>query len=439
VLSGIAGAVGCAALPRAALADRPARSGQASALEQFGIGWTFSRPHACGQYVQGDWWVVGPVEVIGVSPPSQSGARVANGSMVNPKAGPQVQGYDSAMYGEGHAQGRYDAALNAALDVSPQAPLIVPAGSSIVSTISEEEPGARPGLRSAAILTVVDAPPPEGAFRPPYCGADKSPKWNAADLRREELRKLRRARGGPSLAELETQFERPWIDHVRGWLSRYIHPSEAMPDYGRDIAIRVGQASLMLNADIPLERKELLLQRFVQLGIDLYGVAMDGGGWPPDGGHNSGRKLPILFAGLLLGDEGMLGIGRTDVMFSEDAQTFYVEETAPGEINGGHGGYRPEHIGMPEWGIRHATEIFRDNVIWDEDKYRTCCTANAWVGEILTAHVMGLREAWAHEALFDYQDRYMAMEPAEPWRRSKSAWSAAMWDMHRADYPPVWG
>jgi hypothetical protein len=440
VLAGLAGVAGCAALSPAADARRPKDPkdpGEAAKLTRYGITWAFSRPRACGRYVTGDWWVIGPVEIIGISPRSDRGDRVVNGTMINPKAGPQKQGYDSAMYGDKLAAERYVDELNAALGVSPERPLTVRPGSSLVSTISKPQAGARPQLQAAAVLTVVDQPPPADAFRPPYCGADKLARWTTASLHRDQLRAVKSAAGAPSLSEMEAAFERPWIDHVTGWLSRYIHPSENMPDYGREMAIRIGEAGLLLNTDIPLKHKERLLQRFVQLGIDLHGVVQDGGEWPPDGGHGSGRKLPILFAGLLLNNEDMLSVGERKTMFGEDAQTFYVARTPDGRINSGFGEYSPQQVGLPEWGIRHATIPKMDNAAWDA-KYRTCCTANAWVAMVLTAHIMGLKKRWNHDTLFDYQDRYMAHPEDKAWERSMTDWPARMWDMHRKNYPPVW-
>ena len=37
-------------------------------ITQHGITWTFDRDCPAGQFVNGDWWVVGPVQVVSVSP-----------------------------------------------------------------------------------------------------------------------------------------------------------------------------------------------------------------------------------------------------------------------------------------------------------------------------------------------------------------------------------
>ena len=54
-----------------------------------------------------------------------------------------------------------------------------------------------------------------------------------------------------------------------------------------------------------------LTKDLVQYGIDLYGCVKAGYGWPAFGGHRSGRKLPILMAGLLLGDDAMKNVSAS--------------------------------------------------------------------------------------------------------------------------------
>ena len=78
--------------------------------------------------------------------------------------------------------------------------------------------------------------------------------------------------------------------------------------------------------DFTPEQKEPLLDNFVQVGIDLGGIIRAGhSGWPGFGGHGSGRKLPIVFAGLLLGDDQLANINKSfpKAGFGEDEQTAY--------------------------------------------------------------------------------------------------------------------
>jgi len=45
----------------------------ATSISQYGITWTFDKDYPTGQFINGDWWVVGPVTVASVSPaPSQA-------------------------------------------------------------------------------------------------------------------------------------------------------------------------------------------------------------------------------------------------------------------------------------------------------------------------------------------------------------------------------
>ena len=64
---------------------------------------------------------------------------------------------------------------------------------------------------------------------------------------------------------------------------------------------------------------------FVQYGIDLLGIVRAGHpGWPAHAGHGSGRKWPILFAGVMLGDEEIQSFqAKYEARFGEDMQTMY--------------------------------------------------------------------------------------------------------------------
>jgi hypothetical protein len=416
-------------------------------ITQFGITWTFDQEYEYGQFANGDYWVVGPVTIIDISPPSTEVAgRVINGSMINPS--PQTgatQGYDSSMYGQYGPY--YDPALNAARpnnqDLSAANPLVLPTGSSLVSTISQAEAGVRPQLQTAAVLTVLSSAAPEGSFRPPYSGSDKTIHYNLSQVDADLLAQLSPVASTPELSTVEAYFERPWIDHVPNWLADYHHPEENLPNYGRGISARVGAGALMLHLDIA--DKETLLTRYLQVGIDLYGVVQDGGveNWVPNGGHASGRKWPILFAGLIFGDTDMQNIGPGDgsgtVYFGEDAQTFYVSQA---DIDMVHdpdlrGCYLEEYqqsdLGLAEWGIRHATHPDADNKAWCAI-YRQCCTGNAWAGFVLSALIMNAKDLWNHDPLFDYQDRYMDTQTPGEWTRCWDDFTEEMWDTYRDEF-----
>ncbi len=371
-----------------------------------GITWTFDQQYPVGRFVNGDYYVIGPVTITAISP-APAGGR--NGSMVDPPID-DVQAYDSRAYN--YDPGRV---------VTP--PLVLQPGQSLVSTASCDD-AQFTFLESAAVLTCLSAAVPEDTFRPPYVAGDK-PLYSAAGLHLELLPSLPPVAAAPDPASLAAALEPVWLDHQPGWHGRFIHPRSNMPDYGREIATCINDAALMVLLDLPADQKRLLVIRLVQLGIDFNGIADAGGGWTADGGHASGRKWPILFAGLMLGDQHLLSIGRRDVDFGEDCQTFYVTQA---DVDRGVG-YTADELNMPEWGIRHCFAPQQDTPDWNAS-YRQCCTANAWVGAVLAARLLGMEQDWNHPALFDYQDRFMNMQPPGQFR-AWSSFAESMWDTYR--------
>ena len=415
-----------------------------SQVSSYGITWTFGGSYEVGQFANGDWWVVGPVRIIAIDPPSvSSGGRIMNGSMVNPPT-EDYQGYDSAMYTypNGYSPD-YDPKLNVAYGVSSQSPLVLQAGSSLVSTRSIEDLYNKNCLQTAAVLTVLSSPAAAGSFRPPYCGTDKTIRYNKSQLSYSMFKKLAPVSGTPQLSTVVDQFARVWLDHIPGWRGEeYSHPVDNFPNYGREISTRMGIGALMLNLDFTDSQKEPLLISMCQIGIDNYGVIMADGrdNWPGYGGMESGRFFPILVAGIILNDTSLKSIGEKtlpnggDYHFGEIDQTFYVRETSPGVYNEGYGGYGPSDVGVPEWGIRHWWQIQEDNKDWGA-AYRECCTANSWSGYILASRMMGIKSLWHHDAIFDYLDRYI---PKEPKGDSRRVWdrpfTESMWDTYRSKF-----
>jgi hypothetical protein len=302
-----------------------------TSVTQFGITWTWVEDLTVGQYANGDYYVVAPsgITITEILPASAvDSGRTKNGSMVNPTAGNSAsQGFDSSA-------GGFSSALNAALPggsaLSVGNPLVVAAGSSIVSCESVASPPTGSNiskLLNGAVLTVVAAAPPANSFRPPYCGTDKTHNWNVSDLDYSILSSLSQVGSStPALATVEGYFERPWFEVRTNYEGRYLHPYNNQPDYGRDMAERVGNAYLSLHLNYSNAEKETLMVRLVQYGLDIYGAAVSGGTWGADGGHNVGRKSALLLAGLTFNDANILAYGDAaqNFIFQEDRQTFYV-------------------------------------------------------------------------------------------------------------------
>lgn len=409
----------------------------AERVSHHGVTWTFSQEHRTGQFVTGDYWVVGPVTIVDISTDLHASGFTPgpddDGSMVNPKAD-GLHGYDGSL-------SSYRRELNAAhphgRPLSSDNPLVLPPHSSLVSMVSwlyaspqDKEPGTpgfnggtkapRPVTRSGAILTVLPEAPPEGSFRPPYCGSDKTVRFHLRDLDYSQLCNLAPVADVPDPKALAGKMSRPWIDHVHEYLGAMVHPSENMPNYGRDMAKIVGDMALLVNLDFSmlLDRhdKADLVVPLVQFGIDSTGIADAGGGWPENGGHGLGRKLPILFAGALLNDRHMLEVGQWKTRFQDDEQTFYVtrrevdithsQEWDPDHRAKDKATYDTKDIGMPEWGVRHTMRPAADNRGW-RTPYREINGA-AIPAFALAASIMQRRQEWNHEAYFDYATRSMA-------------------------------
>ena len=381
----------------------------ATSLSQFGITWTFDRDYPTGRFANGDYWVVGPVTMATISPRSEQGIH---GSMINPVpgAGQAKHGFDRRIRNNVYVP---------TLNVASSFPFTLPPGTSLLSAESNiaDATGDNPQLRTIAILTVLDAPAAHGSFRPPYCGSEKTIQWNLSQLRYEHLRSVRPVAGTPALSTVEAKFERPWIEIATNWTGRYLHPDANQPAYGREIAHTLADGLLSLHLNYSKRQKETLLIRLVQYGIDIYGAAVAGATWDNNGGHNQGRKMPLLLAATVLGDGSMIAHGdkRQHFIFHEDQQTFYVSEhdvtrarfTTDGRRRDP---YITEMIGTPEWGEKHASEPTRDGSNWDIS-YRDVSGA-CTIGHILTARLMGLEAAWGWEPIFDYYDRYWVQENA---------------------------
>lgn len=100
-------------------------------------------------------------------------------------------------------------------------------------------------------------------------------------------------------------------------------------------------------------------------------------------------------------------------------------------------GYESSHLDLAEWGIRHADYPDASNPAWGAD-YRSVASV-AFPGWTLAAWIMDLKDAWNHDPLFDYVDRWMFETSDEGDHkvdnRTNSAFVEAMWVTFRDNYP----
>jgi len=409
-----------------------------------GITWQFSESVEVGQFVNGDYYVVGPVTVVSISPLPGNGR---NGSVVNVPISQNRSGFDDRT-----SNGRYDPTLSA------QLPINLESGDALVSSISVETFGAlprpfRPGdsslspVQSVSVLTCLNQAVSSDAFRPSYC--DRSHRlYYANNLRRDLLPSLTRVQNTPDLNRYADAFERPWLEVC---FFSFDAAAEYQAQYAREEGRVAGIVTLLLMLDFTEEEKERLLINYVQHGIDLWGIVRAGyPGWQAHGGHGSGRKWPIIFAGILLNDSEMRSptITYPNVKFGEDMQTMYANGwTGTNVVYGGHMGPDGDEV-QQGWGPYehlHPSQ-WTSNI---GENYRRCCTSIAWVGQALAARLMGAREYWNHNAFFEYVDRWMTEDDSEhvveilnsfgedysaSWQRQGQTWDTfvnEMWDTYR--------
>ena len=435
-----------------------------TSASQYGMTWTFDKPTRVGQFVNGDFYVVGPVTVTEITPRPLYGAeipadqidptdkntpvknRVRNGFMLNPPAERKVS-YNSVVHNW------FDPSLVQKLPVSMKP------GDSLVSTISmpmgdfplqpplrEKEGAYNPKeesrgkgdsspVRDAAVLTCVAEPQPADAFRPAFC--DRTQKiYLARNLKRELLPAIVAPGDTPKLEQYIRYTQRPWVGTC---FFGFEQPADNMPWYGREIGRVVGNAALLLCCNFTPQEKEPLLDDFVEVGIDLGGMIRAGHpGWFCWGGHGSGRKLPIVFAGILLGDEELASIHKScpKACFGEDEQTAYGDSwTGAKVVFTGHSGideitgigrdyvrtndaWGPyEHTPPTAWGRGQKTS----------EAYRRTCCAQGWVAQALALHFLRAEKTWDHDAFFDYVDRWM-YEKDDPFTQAIKAATGASYE-----------
>lgn len=415
-----------------------------TSISQHGITWTFANPVQYGKFVNGDYWVVsagGGVNIVSISPGHTihtDGIRHKNGSMIDPSGG--TQGFDSYIYFNEWTD--YNVSKNVGIGITKSTPLLLTAGHSLVSTISNDTPGVNNAsyVKTAAVLTCLSTPPPLGSFRPGV-GSAKKTLHNISSVNMTLLKSLPYPGTKPLIASYYNKFKMVWLDFLGGWTGRYLHPTDTLLD-NYYYSLEFADAALLLNIDYTYNEKKELLIGYLQLGIDLFSYIEAGGtGWAPDGGHSSGRKWPILFTGIMLNYSPMKNIGQKSgdylyanghgpgnppsdyIHFGEDGQTFYVTQADVDITNGPtwtpdtrsapNYPYTQSLIGMPEWSIRYSTNPNYSDASWLSN-YRHIGTGPfGWVGVQMAALIMDAKALWNHNAFFDYTDRYATIVGAK--------------------------
>ena len=424
--------------------------GSESSIEQYGITWTFDREYQCGQFVNGDYWVVdeGSGVTVNIFPEPANGK---NGSQINPQSSSEP--FDDRTYNY------YPSLLF-------ESGSVLYSGDSLVSTISEVNEGSDEDvlgryvadehafIQSVAVLTTLSFAPLPNSFRPPIFGDEKNIyNFNDADLSvfaemiapSSTLSHI--ADDQKSITENYAKYlSGPWINWGSDWQGRLIHPLDNMPNYYEYCYYVYSESGLIINSD--MEGKEAVIKNFIQLGIDTYFVTKNGFG------DRTVSKFPILVAGIALNQPDFY---NTDYPgFKEILQTYYGT---------GWSSPTPSVIWRQKIGNEHE-ETHPSN--WDNiavpagggdlmEAYRRCCSSVSWSGIALAIHAMNIVNEWNHQPFLDYVDRWHyeagAIDEANMTiihnyyptlgggdsGSTESAFTSDMWEAYRDDFYPTVG
>ena len=292
----------------------------------------------CGEYVSGDedyYWVKvdtgGDVHVTSITPAtSGTGGSTRNGSMINPIVeGLEANklGFDGRITDPAHTDSynkgdvfdlqAWDSAIKSVsrsddwttVRVGTQCDDHTPTGS--YSTQG-------PCIHSYAVLTAVPSVPENAGstvFRPPFMGAatdytgSVKPSFSISTIDENLLPNLPRSpitRAEADLVSLTAGSVGPVNDWYFGnSLYNQVFSSWTQAGaYAQGKGEKINRSAVHLLMDYPIADKRQLLYNVMQWGIDLWSMGHMGGSWFPRGGHGTGRMMPIIFAGTMLGSGG---------------------------------------------------------------------------------------------------------------------------------------
>ena len=218
----------------------------------------------------------------------------------------------------------------------------------------------------------------------------------------------------PTLQWAVNRFKPVQLDYIAvADLADYLHPRMSWPNYyPASMARDVGNGVLRLMLNDSVSAKMPAVIAMTQAGIDYYGIFKGGISWSPGAGEAIGRKMPIIFASVMLDNaemknavrpsrSGILddkGLGFT--AFGED-QPYQGKNTVLWGDPLGSAKYCPDEDFYWEDIIADSTRTCRDPYGYIDGGripgggYQLCCTSDAWLGETLALCLMpSLRDPW---------------------------------------------
>lgn len=167
------------------------------------------------------------------------------------------------------------------------------------------------------VLSVLPTTPPEGFFRPPMSGTDKSvpPNWREGAVNYGVLRDLPVISGGMNQAAAEAAMKHnsPYFMVINSEKRRRFD-IEGGGNYSRDYGLTRNDALTFLHSDVAQSAKRLTFLRAIQKGIDLHGMVDQAGFTGLDGaGQGYGRQEFPYLAAFALNDADILASARAQL------------------------------------------------------------------------------------------------------------------------------
>ncbi len=424
--------------------DNQSESDESSSITQHGITWNLDNEYQYGQFANGDYWVKGPVTITSITPDfdgEHHGWEVNPSNIINNGFDIRIPNFDASLV--------------------PSLPYAAGVGESIVKTISYDTSdndcrigsnGARGCPQVAAVLTILEeVPENKGAssFRPPYFGNEKT-IYSINNLNTSLLGQLESPTSTESLSWFEDRFEKLQLDHLYDWGVRFLHPKDAMPDYGADIVRDTGDMALRFMLNDTVKEKKQALTNYIQYGIDIYGILSNGGSWPSNGGHGHGRKLPVAFAALMLDDSTMIQAisSASHGTFQEDGHMYFSSKADnDGKVLFGQEANEDQywHTVATKGGLKTARDPYGyiDGGHTPGDSYQLCCNSKPWKGTALALILLPeLQTIWNNENFIKYSDRWVSFggwTQDDPCAPITSRDSTTDWLTVRQDYQILYG
>ncbi len=401
-------------------------------VNRYNISWTLHGTPTYGTYANGDYWVVGPVDI--TPNPWAGSSSVTSGTMFNP---PKIsgepnywhQGYDNRL--PWHT---YDDSMN-----KTGSRHTVPVNTSIVSCLSTNVVGTHFNyIHHHQVLTVVAEPPADGSFRPGIYAASKASLFTTNDINFSKIPSLS-ATGldfstwGNVPTDLDTytkKFDQFCYEARTDWTAEYITGSSrgtlqngdgeiGFNAYGEYVAWYSGNAGILLCLNYSADDKRPLLLSYLQYGLDVYDVLLTGYHYDADGAHHCGRYAPLIFTAAVLNNATLKSYCAGSAQkFQELRQTFLLpancatmrqgengndDNTCGAPPDSNHPTYTSDMAGLPEWCFDWA-----DNPEWALNCWSSAYRDQNWgtiAQSAMLMHVLGMTASVNYPALLGYTDR----------------------------------